>query len=74
MHWVGDTTLIEEDDENIFWTWEMDGYHGYVQDNYGQWFETDGHGKAQGSHLPLNHLGSHLPLNEVGSGANVTLG
>ena len=22
----------------------MDGYHGYVQDNYGQWFETDGFG------------------------------
>ena len=54
VHWVGDTlppevyhpndkTLIEEDDESIYWTWEMDGYHGYVQDSYGQWMETDGY-------------------------------
>ena len=55
VHWVGDTlpsevyhpndkTLIEEDDDSIYWTWEMDGYHGYVQDSYGQWMETDGYG------------------------------
>ena len=55
VHWVGkslppevyhptDKTHIDEGDEEIYWSWEMDGYHGYVQDNYGQWFETDGFG------------------------------
>eukprot|EP00435_Cladocopium_sp_Y103_P048310 s2949_g14.t1 len=55
VHWVGhklppevyhpgDKTAIEEDDEEIYWSWEADGYHGYVQDPYGQWLETDGYG------------------------------
>ena len=44
MYHPNDTTLIEEDDDSIYWTWEMDGYHGYVQDSYGQWMETDGYG------------------------------
>ena len=32
----------EEDD--VFWAWEIDGWHGYCQDAYGYSLETDGHG------------------------------
>ena len=52
-HWVGnslppevchphDKTRIEEDDEEIYWSGNVDGYHGYVRQNYCQWFEADG--------------------------------
>ena len=58
VHWVGrqlppevyqdDPTsgaMAEDyDDEEIFWTWEPDGWHGYVYDGVSSWLETDGCG------------------------------
>ena len=55
IHWVG-TQLPQEVyhqagldnnldyDEEIMWSWEPDGWHGYTQDNSGYWLETDGYG------------------------------
>jgi len=54
IHWVGSqlpaevydpgTNAENYEDEEVFWTWETDGYHGYVPDGYGYWPETDGYG------------------------------
>lgn len=51
IHWVGSQLPSEVyapgdegDDEEIFWSMENDGWHGYVMDNSGYWLETDGYG------------------------------
>ena len=53
VHWIGGTLPaevykpeknLEMEDDEVYWVWENDGYHGYVQDPYGQWLETDGCG------------------------------
>ena len=54
IHWVGPQLPAEvydpgpgpskdDEDDSILWTQEYDGWHGYYQDNYGFWFETDGY-------------------------------
>ena len=35
---------IPEEDDEVYWSWEGDGWHGYVPDGYGFWMETDGMG------------------------------
>ena len=67
IHWVG-TKLPEDvydpgqpqDDANqedeIYWHWEPDGYHGYVADGYGAWMETDGYGTYWAADDPYNDL------------------
>ena len=55
IHWVGSQLpndvyhpeyeeTAEEEEEEIHWSHEWDGWHGYVQDAYGAWAETDGLG------------------------------
>ena len=55
VHWVGNQLPPEvydpgpmeaspEDDTEIYWTRESDGWHGYAMDWSGEWYETDGHG------------------------------
>ena len=56
VHWVGHQLPPEvydpglgagteswEDDE-VYWNFEADGWHGYSQDDSGYWWETDGNG------------------------------
>ena len=52
VHWVGSQLPAEvydpgdanyEDDE-IYWSLEQDGWHGYAMDQSGFWLETDGYG------------------------------
>ena len=39
------SSLYEDaEDDGIFWNFEDDGWHGYCQDHFGQWLETDGSG------------------------------
>ena len=47
MQWIGrnlptdvyqhafDKTAIEDDGDEIYWSYEADGYHAYVVDSYG---------------------------------------
>ena len=55
VHWVGHQLPPEvydpgpmetspEEDQEIYWTRESDGWHGYAMDWSGEWYETDGHG------------------------------
>eukprot|EP00435_Cladocopium_sp_Y103_P055025 s3561_g18.t1 len=56
VHWVGNqlpmnvydpaasSNNVTEEDDEIYWIWEADGWHGYVPDGYGYWMETDGYG------------------------------
>ena len=69
IHWVGSqlpsdvydpgpsyTTAETYDDDEIYWTWEADGWHGYVPDGMGFWLETDGYGTFWTSEDPLAEL------------------
>ena len=66
IHWVGsqlpaevydpDGTAENYEDEEIFWTWETDGYHGYVPDGFGHWLETDGYGTYWSADEPAMDL------------------
>eukprot|EP00435_Cladocopium_sp_Y103_P024092 s1073_g5.t2 len=54
VHWVGHQLPNDvydpginhnpEEDDEVYWSWEVDGWHGYVPDGYGFWLETDGMG------------------------------
>lgn len=55
IHWVGNQLPPEvyhqagvdynlDYDDEIMWCMENDGWHGYTQDNFGCWLETDGQG------------------------------
>ena len=69
IHWVGSqlpsdvydpgpsyNTAETYDDDEIYWTWEADGWHGYVPDGMGFWLETDGYGTFWTSEDPLAEL------------------
>ena len=66
IHWVGSQlpaevydpggTAENYEDEEIFWTWETDGYHGYVPDGFGYWLETDGYGTYWSADEPAMDL------------------
>ena len=52
VHWVGSqlpsdvyepNESTQEDDE-VYWSLEQDGWHGYAMDHSGYWLETDGYG------------------------------
>ena len=34
----------QDEDEEVHWVYDYDGWHGHVQDAYGVWYETDGCG------------------------------
>ena len=49
IHWVGnqlpsDVYSPGEEEDEVYWSMESDGWHGYVMDNTGYWLETDGFG------------------------------
>ena len=55
VHWVGtqlppevyDPGVVdynETENPEIYWNYEVDGWHGYLQDSMGYWVETDGLG------------------------------
>ena len=55
VHWVGSQLPPEvydpgvadyhdSDNQEIYWNYEVDGWHGYLQDSMGYWVETDGMG------------------------------
>ena len=49
IHWVGhqlpsDVYAPDEEEDEVYWNLEGDGWHGYVMDNAGYWLETDGYG------------------------------
>ena len=51
IHWVGSQLPADvyepsghgEEDEDIYWSLEDDGWRSYVQDSFGAWLETDGY-------------------------------
>lgn len=69
IHWIGKQLPAEvypygahggddyrEDDES-YWNYEADGWHGYSQDEGGYWWETDG----QGSFWAADHYVDYTP-------------
>ena len=56
IHWVGNqlpadvyapssyTTEEHYEDDEVYWHFDYDGWHGYVRDGEGYWLETDGYG------------------------------
>ena len=56
IHWVGNqlpadvyapssySTEEHYEDDEVYWHFDYDGWHGYVRDGEGYWLETDGYG------------------------------